>query len=109
MPLIFDTMVLILTIYKTLSVVRSGAAGSIVLTFVRDGVLYYLSVNASPICSLDADINARIQGHFLCEPGVCDHACVSPGKWSTHQTFLVNSTNSHLRLLQDGIKDIAAQ
>ena len=45
MPLLFDTTVLSLTVYKTMAVVRGGSAGNVVKTFVRDGVLYYRSVS----------------------------------------------------------------
>ena len=47
MPLAFDTAVLALTTARTQSLVRSGRAGTIVTTLLRDGVMYYSCV-ASP-------------------------------------------------------------
>jgi len=41
MPLLFDTTVLALTVLRTLGLVRSGRAGNIVRTLLRDGIMYY--------------------------------------------------------------------
>ena len=40
-PLLFDTLVLILTLYVTVPSIRRNTPGNIVRTIFRDGLLYY--------------------------------------------------------------------
>lgn len=47
MPLLFDTTVLALTVLRTLGLVRSGRAGNIVRTLLRDGIMYYSSASSA--------------------------------------------------------------
>ena len=44
LPLLYDTIVLILTLKRTLGPVRNKTAGKIARVLLRDGILYYRSV-----------------------------------------------------------------
>lgn len=44
LPLLYDTLILILTLNRTLKPVRHRTAGKIMKVLLRDGILYYRSV-----------------------------------------------------------------
>ena len=41
LPLLYDTIVVILTVHRTLGPVRHKTAGKIARVLLRDGILYY--------------------------------------------------------------------
>lgn len=47
LPLLYDTIVLILTLKRTLGPVRNKTAGKIAQVLLRDGILYYRCVASS--------------------------------------------------------------
>ena len=47
LPLLYDTLVLGLTLYRTLGPVRNKTAGKIARVLLRDGMLYYRSASPS--------------------------------------------------------------
>ena len=44
LPLLYDTVVVLLTIYRTVGQIRQRTAGKIMRVLLRDGLLYYRSV-----------------------------------------------------------------
>jgi len=62
LPLLYDTIVLLLTLYRTVPSIRHKEAGHVVQTIFKDGLLYY-----SVICSVTLVLTIMI---VAAEPGI---------------------------------------